>query len=446
MVALIFVLVVAYSAKNVATDIAALVTGRTPPSHERQMARIKAGTARRATRQNGSTMGSFFADAYGDAWEAANDWRSRKAQVAARNRRAKWAKEDDEFAKQAQAQVPTPVSPTPPAASAGAPHVKKVDPGAAPAPKQAASGASAKTGGDGFVPDSVAPVFSRIATSATTKTGETPNVKSANAGRQDAATPKPDVTDLDRQESAYQRYAMRLRNGGKPMTSDQVQKDLGLPPGEADELLARWAARYKTENPSRDELKAVYAKECAEAMRLHDAGRIEESQVHIDRAADAARKMGITSEEELFALFQETQATASAPPQKEEKSENAAEKTETKTAEIPKEVPAVTTTTAPQNGAANAETIGLPAGLVFLAGMRDQCKNGAANTEISANSLTASKVGPGITGPMAQAMEMLKIVSDLFDEAHKKLEETIKVQEAYVANPDAGDKDFMLRD
>lgn len=455
MVALIFVLVVLYSGKNVATDIAALVTGRTPPSHERQMARIKAGTARRATRNHGSTMGSFFADAYGDAWEAANDWRHRKAQVAARNRHAKWAQEDREFVKQDQTPTPVdptpaPVNPTPQTKTAEPPKAKTVDPATVPTPKQDTPGGPAKTGGDGAVPDSVAPVFSRIATSATAKPGETPDVKVSTGEQgktQDASMPEFATNDPEYFESEYQRYAMRLRNGGKAMTSEQVQKNFGILPAEADEVIARWSDRYKTENTSRDELKATYKAECEKAMALHDAGAHEESQVHIDRAADVARKMGITSEDELFALFQETQAVPPAPTKKETKIENAAEQTKPKTAETQKEVPAVTTTTATaQNGAGNAETIGLPAGLVFLAGMRDQCTAGATNTEISATSLANSEVGPGVTGPMAQAQEMLVTVAALYEEARKKLEESIKVKEAYEGAPDAGNKQFLTTD
>jgi hypothetical protein len=444
MVALVFVLIVLYSGKNVATDIAALVTGRTPPSHERQMARIKAGTARRATRQHGSTMGSFFADAYGDAWEAANDWRHRKAQVAARNRHAKWAEEDREFVKRTQA--PTPVDPTPAPKPTEAPKAKTVDPATVPTPKQATSSEPTKAGGDGSVPDSVAPVFSRIATSATAKTGETPDVKvptGEHGKTQDASTPGPATADPAYFESEYQRYAMRLRNGGKSMTSEQVQKNFNILPNEADEVLARWSDRYKTENASRDELKATYKAECEKAMALHDAGHVAESQVHIDRAADVARKMGITSEEELFSLFQETQAVQPAPAKQETKIENAAEQTKTQTAETQKEVPAVTTTTTAQNGAANAETIGLRAGLTFLNGMSTQCKAGAENTEISITSLTGGEVGPGITGKMAQAQELLNAAAALYAEAYKDLEKSIAVKEAYDANPDAGNKQFL---
>jgi hypothetical protein len=357
------------------------------------------------------------------------------------------------------------------------PKAKKVDPNAVPTPKQDTVTETTKTGGDGAVPESVTPVFGRLSRAFTKintdgpppAAGETFD-KQLHDERVDRQSREDSLDGMfpnrhqqhdwfaspndprDPHESEYQRYAMRIRNGGKAMTSEQVQKDLGVQPSEADEVLARWEGRYKAETATKEELKATYGRECAEAMKLHDAGRHDEAQTHIDRAADVARKMGITSEEELFSLFQETQATSqqsATPPQKEvqSQSENTAGQAPSPVAETQKEVPAVTTTsTAPANGAANAETIGLRAGLTFLNGMSTQCTNGAANTEISSTSLAAGEVGPGVTGPMAQAMEMLNAASALFDQAYKELERSIAVKEAYEANPHAGNKQFLTTD
>lgn len=425
MFALIFVLVAIHSVKNTAIDLAAVIRGQTPPSHQRQMARIAAGTARRAASPRG-TMGSFFSNAYGDAWESANDWRERKAKIAARNRRAKWAEEDAEFAKR----VPAPVDPTAPPKPTEVPKVEKVAPETTPAPKQAESGEPAKTGGDGTVAESVAPIFGAMAADVAAKLESEKKLKAAQGNDQ-----------FDASEAGYQRYAMRVRNGGKVQSPEQLQEEFGLSRERADELAASWDRRYKNEIEHKATLKATYARECAEAMKLHDAGHKDEAQVHIDRAADAARRMGITSEAELFALYQETQSAQ----QKEAQSQNTAGPGSNPTVETQKEVLPVTATTV-QNGAANAETIGLRAGLTFLNGMATQCTNGAANTEISATSLAAGEVGPGVTGPMAEGQELLNAAAAKFAEASKKLEESITVAEAYAANPDAGNKQFLTTD
>lgn len=485
MEALIICIIAYYCVKNTVQDVSHAITGRTPPSHERQMARIKNGTARRPARPDGTATG-FFQNVYGDAWEAANDYRARTTQRAAEKRRDRWDAQDRARRTGERVDTPAPVGRT-----------EDLDPTAVPEPTPISDrylDDVAREGGpmsDIFTP--------------TTESGREPT-------RDPLATPVPPpvgiVHDTDEyagpggyaaaererrrknnemmfqfliealveqakerkrreermrrvaeqdgpvsdQDAAYYRYTMRRRNGGNPMTAEQIAADLKVSPEEAGRIRDEWADNYARDFPgsspirpqnydamTNDELKNLYATECDRAFELHSDGKFDEAQQHVDLAADAARRMGITTEEELLNLYNQTMAA-----RQETKTETTKSDVKVTIEKEKIELTASTThTQSAQTTSVNAETTGLQAGITFYAGMAAQCTAGATNVETSNINLAAGKVGPAVTGPAAQAMEHLNTAAALFEQSRQELVNHISVQEQYNANPDAGDKAFM---
>lgn len=94
----------------------------------------------------------------------------------------------------------------------------------------------------------------------------------------------------------------------------------------------------------------------------------------------------------------------------------------------------------------SGETPNLTAALTYTNDMSTQCAAGAASVETSIASLRAG----GVTGPsidaLVQAQEALRMAMEQFNTAHTELTRHITVKEAYHANADAGDKQFVTQD
>lgn len=103
------------------------------------------------------------------------------------------------------------------------------------------------------------------------------------------------------------------------------------------------------------------------------------------------------------------------------------------------------TTTAEENDV-SGETTNLSAALAYTQGMAATCREGVTSVETSMSGLTAG----GVTGPtldaLSQAGEALSQADAAFQSAHAALVNHIQVREAYEANSDAGDKQFVTAD
>lgn len=80
--------------KNVYQDSVFKARGEDPPSFRREMARWEAKQARSANRTSDGPGRRFFANAWRDAVESADERRARAAQKAAERRRSKWTEVD----------------------------------------------------------------------------------------------------------------------------------------------------------------------------------------------------------------------------------------------------------------------------------------------------------------------------------------------------------------
>lgn len=94
----------------------------------------------------------------------------------------------------------------------------------------------------------------------------------------------------------------------------------------------------------------------------------------------------------------------------------------------------------------SGETPNLNAGLAYTQGMASTCLEGVTSVETS----MANHRAGGVTGPtldaLAQAQELLSQAAAAFQTAHAALVRHIQVQEAYAANRDAGNKQFVTAD
>lgn len=92
------------------------------------------------------------------------------------------------------------------------------------------------------------------------------------------------------------------------------------------------------------------------------------------------------------------------------------------------------------------ETNSLNAGLAYTQNMAVSAQQGVSSVETSIASMTAGGVtGPTITALQA-AQEALSNAAAQFHAAHAALQRHIQVQEAYAANTDAGNREFVRAD
>lgn len=477
--ALIFSMVIAtVFTKNVVQDSVFKATGKLPPSYLRQQERMKMaaaavnkvreGRAVRKPRPSGGFRG-FFADAYNDAWETADEVRRHRRAKRTAARRQKWADEGG---------IPTPVT---------------------TAAKPEEEPASA-------IPE------------AATKTPEP--VKTAP----EKPAPEPVVHDDDtyvlkggKEDARYQRYAMRRRNGGQPMNALAIADEYGIPLAKAEEFKTEWDARYDREANSGDQppahllnfQKHSKCRDCGGGIQIEKdlehpgrwivraehvrddcpqkpTAREEHDQKVADlaAAADAQQPTGSLSQD--MTDRQRELAAASARKRLAEAVDGAAEAStrhdwdaeaehlrdaERAAAELGittsremtqavdaykhgtpaqmwEPVPAHPGNTTPINGTentmnANAETTGLQSALAYTSAMAETTGEGVSSVETSIAALENGEVGSAVTGPLAQAQEHLAAAQAAFKEANDALTQHINVQEAYNATPDAGNKQFV---
>lgn len=113
--------------------------------------------------------------------------------------------------------------------------------------------------------------------------------------------------------------------------------------------------------------------------------------------------------------------------------------------EEPVTQPTLTTTPA-GDSQPDAETAGLTRAISFSEGMANALRQAAVRTETSIATLQCKGVGPGPLALLTQAMELASQAAAAFQAAHDEFERHVAVREAYNANPDAGDKEFLTND
>ncbi|REF00339.1 hypothetical protein DFJ69_5871 [Thermomonospora umbrina] len=94
----------------------------------------------------------------------------------------------------------------------------------------------------------------------------------------------------------------------------------------------------------------------------------------------------------------------------------------------------------------SGETPNLSAALAYTNTMASECMQGAASVETSIASLQAGGVSGPALSALAQAQEALTQAMTAFNAANAALTRHVSVSDAYAANHDAGDKQFVTQD
>jgi hypothetical protein len=436
--AILAVLFAIYCVKNTAQDLIYAITGRVPPSFVREQRRMQIAREALAARANTRALRQpitpnrghrkFFRNAYNDAWETAEERRSRWAEKRARKRHQKWGDDDG---------IPTPIET----------NARPEEPLAAPAANAPST-----------TPESVEP--------------------------SGADMPTPVVHDDyslvvgGKEGILYQRYALRRRNGGQPMTTVAVADELGTTVVEAEKLQSDWAARYEQETdpdtPPQHLLeyqRRSKCRDCDGAVTLDkDPERPGQWIVGVEHARDNCAQKP-TPREQHDQQVQETLDTAltgaGVDPRKENEKDAADRATREQSldgmypdrqrqrVEVWND-PANWTpasqhnpnrsTNSPdteENDDVTIETTGLQSGLAYNDAMATTCEEGATSVEQSIAALENGEVGQSVTGPMQQGRELLEAAQACFRQAHDELQSHITIKEGYDANPDAGNKAFV---
>lgn len=104
------------------------------------------------------------------------------------------------------------------------------------------------------------------------------------------------------------------------------------------------------------------------------------------------------------------------------------------------------TTTPEEILSVSGETTNLSAALAYTSGMADSHDQAVTSNETSISTMTAG----GVTGEpislLTQAQELEGQLADIYRQANAALAQQLQVQEAYHANPDAGDREFVSQD
>ena len=371
MEAIIICWLAVYCVKNTTQDIVYALTGRMPPSFIREQERIKRRQTRRPLTANRADR-RFFRNAYNDAWESAEEKRARWEKKRANKRHQKWADADG---------VPAPIET----------NARPEEPLAAPT-VDTSDAAPVVHDDDTFV---------------------------LGAGT--------------RKESLYQRYAMRRRNGGQPMTDVAVADELGMTLPEAAALRAEWDTRYQREAPKEADAPPKHLVEYQQHSRCRGCGgqitlnkdpeRPGEWIVGVEHTRDDCEQKP-TPREQHDQQVQQLANQATQDARGDDRPNGSASPTK-------------------ENNDVTTETTGLQSGLAYNQEMATTCEKGAESVEQSIAALQNGEVGAGVTGPMHQAQEHLQAAQNLFDEARRQLEQQITVKEAYDATPDAGNKQFV---
>jgi hypothetical protein len=473
--ALLIVVIAYYCVRNTAQDLIYAITGRIPPSFVREQQRIARREARRPLTADRADR-RFFRNAYNDAWESAEAHRARWAEKRTQKRYEKWGTQGD---------VPAPVQ------TNARPEEVLSPP---------AHGTSA------------------------TLPEPTPETE---ADTPSSIVHKGDYTFVPggKNESLYQRYAMRRRNGGQPMTTVAIADELGVSVAEADKLQQSWSDRYDQEtNPDvppkhlLDYQKHSRCRDCSGEITINkdpersgqwivgvnhtredcpqDAKRPTPREQHdqqVQRLADAvpaervlrdptdtpavrpvddgdripeaaviAWNAEADSHEELAkhrheAIERERAGDHEGAAESRRRADEAAaalgvfteEDTDAHLADTPATTPLASTSethppnTKENNMTVNAETTGLQSALHYTASMAATTGEGVSSVETSIASLQQGEVGESVTGHLTQAQEHLSAAQAAFQAANDELTSHINVQEAYSANPNAGNKQFV---
>lgn len=94
----------------------------------------------------------------------------------------------------------------------------------------------------------------------------------------------------------------------------------------------------------------------------------------------------------------------------------------------------------------NGETTNLQAALTYTLNMAAGCRDGMASLETSIAALQAGEVGGMVVANLQQAQEAFNIAGGALMAANAALQHHLQVKEAYTANPDAGNKQFVVQD
>lgn len=94
----------------------------------------------------------------------------------------------------------------------------------------------------------------------------------------------------------------------------------------------------------------------------------------------------------------------------------------------------------------NGETTNLNAALTYTSGMADSHDQAVASNEMSIAAMTSRGVTGETISLMTQAQELEQQLAGVYRQANAALSRHIQVQEAYHANQDAGDKQFVTQD
>lgn len=385
-----------YCVKNTTQDLIYAITGRVPPSFVREQRRMQFAREAMASRANsrplrqpvtpGRGSRKFFRNAYNDAWETAEERRERWAEKRARKRHEKWDAEDG---------VPAPIE------------------------------TNARPEENSGTPD--------------------PAVRDWTSDADMPAPPRPVVHDDDtytlgagaRKESLYQRYAMRRRNGGQPMTDVAVADELEMTLPKAAELRTEWDARYQREAPKEADVPPKHLVEYQQHSRCRDCG----GQITLNKDPERPGQWIVGVEHTRDDCPQQRQHPTLREQHDQQVQQLADEAAQNSAGDTR---PGGSTTPIEENDSVtNTETTGLQSGLAYNEEMAKTCEQGAASVEQSIAALMNGEVGQGVTGPMHQAQEHLVAAQALFDDARRTLEQQITVKEAYDANPDAGNKAFV---
>jgi hypothetical protein len=178
-------------------------------------------------------------------------------------------------------------------------------------------------------------------------------------------------------------------------------------------------------------LKRRFAREYEKAAAAEATGHWTRADLSRQAAEEAAIKLGINTEEEMKQVLA---AYGSTSP-----------KTRPATTSAPT-ITAVSINERENDMSASGETTGLGSALAYTSSMAQSAGEGAASVETSIASLQSGDVGGEALTQLAQAQEHLAQAQAAFNAANAALARHQTVQDAYSANPDAGNKQFMQND
>lgn len=498
-----------YLVKNTTQDLVYKSTGKLPPSYLREQERRKRRAERQPITDRTEAR-KFFANAWHDAWADAAERRERGRQKRRERWAAEDGPPAAETAPDRPAGGPAPAESDVAGMDVADPIAPTTRPDEPPAPRRtgpppdepppAATSRPAKSRGERTCPIPDEPPGPPAAPPAPGVVHDEPTYQATGE------MPPPEV--LDNEEVMYRRYALR-RNNGVPTTPEQLAADLGLSPANAEILHQQLDARYVEEHPGAERIPTPDLAKAAERMACegcggkthleptddpakwlmrtthtdpacpHDSARVAEqagqsptpmsqemAERHRELAAASARKRMVEAadaastararedwDQEAAHLKEAEHAAAELGITSMHEMEQAIDAYKTGTP-LQKWAPVPTQpgNATPQiNGMENdmtatGETTGLASALAYTSAMATSAGDGAASVETSLASLQSGEVSGEALSQLAAAQEHLAAAQAAFNAAHATLSSHQNVAEAYAANADAGNKQFLLND